>query len=261
MPEYNEDGTLKIERAQDDDSEPEDEDEKMKRAEASRRLENDEYLSRAYKYGSDLIPISREEEVDFYTFPAGDAGLFVRGFVKAADVSDRNDVCVCTAIRLTLSHLRLPVPSRVGTERPILGLWWSREPLPAILLGAAVGSERHKHTRPDPYAASKECPTETVPADTAGWAECSLRDRRNGPAHPSETKQFSQSVAGSELNTLHPAPFQRRSCQLEFPLPRPHTHDDRPSCLGAPFAPEEGPPRRYGRLRGLDAPACLRRRG
>lgn len=41
---------------------------------------------KAYKYGSDLIPITKEEEQEFYTFPAGEAGLQIRGFVKASDV-------------------------------------------------------------------------------------------------------------------------------------------------------------------------------
>lgn len=64
----------------------EDEVEKAKRLEESRRLATDENLSRAYKYGSDLIPISKDEEQDFYTFPAGEPGLMVRGFIKTSQV-------------------------------------------------------------------------------------------------------------------------------------------------------------------------------
>lgn len=72
--------------AENEDSDEEDEIEKAKRLEESRRLETDENLSRAYKYGSDLIPISKEEETDFYTFPAGEPGLMVRGFIKTNQV-------------------------------------------------------------------------------------------------------------------------------------------------------------------------------
>lgn len=83
-PKINDDGELEDE---DGNESEEDEVEKAKRLEESRRLTTDENLSRAYKYGSDLIPISKEEEQDFYTFPAGADGLMVRGFIKTADVS------------------------------------------------------------------------------------------------------------------------------------------------------------------------------
>ena len=59
-----------------------------KNSEASRRLETDENLSRAYKYGADLLPISKEDEQEFYRLPAGEPGMLVRGFTEAAMVSD-----------------------------------------------------------------------------------------------------------------------------------------------------------------------------
>lgn len=49
-------------------------------------MENTDNLSRAYKYGADLIPISKDEEADFCQFPAGEPGLQVRGFTQASDV-------------------------------------------------------------------------------------------------------------------------------------------------------------------------------
>lgn len=87
-PKTDENGELiQDEQEEDENDDEEDEIEKQKRLEESRRLKTDENLSRAYKYGSDLIPISKEEESDFYTFPAGEDGLFVRGFIKKEQVS------------------------------------------------------------------------------------------------------------------------------------------------------------------------------
>lgn len=86
-PKLDEDGNIIEDEDNDDDSE--DEVEKAKRSEEARRLETDENLSRAYKYGSDLIPISKEEEQDFYLFPAGEPALMVRGFIKLANVSNK----------------------------------------------------------------------------------------------------------------------------------------------------------------------------
>lgn len=84
-PKLNDQGELEKENEDGNESE-EDEVEKAKRSEESRRLATDENLSRAYKYGSDLIPISKDEEQDFYTFPAGEPGLMVRGFIKTSQV-------------------------------------------------------------------------------------------------------------------------------------------------------------------------------
>ena len=73
-------------REESDDDNEDSEDEKYRNSEASRRLETDENLSRAYKYGADLLPISKEDEQDFYRFPAGESGMLIRGFRPAAKV-------------------------------------------------------------------------------------------------------------------------------------------------------------------------------
>lgn len=70
------------------DDEEDDEDnerERAQKAEAKRRLEDTDNLSRAYKYGSDLLPVSKEEE-EGMAFPGGAAGIQVRGFTKAQEV-------------------------------------------------------------------------------------------------------------------------------------------------------------------------------
>jgi hypothetical protein len=93
VPDYSKDDKKKKPNAngEDGDNNEEDEDsedeiEKAKRSEEARKLSTDENLSRAYKYGSDLIPISKEEETDFYAFPAGEPALMVRGFIKTTQV-------------------------------------------------------------------------------------------------------------------------------------------------------------------------------
>lgn len=71
----------------DSDSSSADEATKALRSEEARRLKTTDHLSKAYKYGADLVPINKEEEEEFYQFPAGTAGLQIKGFVKSSAVS------------------------------------------------------------------------------------------------------------------------------------------------------------------------------
>lgn len=76
------------ENSDEDDSDEEDAADKAKRDEASRRLETTENLSKAYRYGTDLIPL---DEPPMLT--VGEAGLSVRGFMPAAEVGGLDSSC------------------------------------------------------------------------------------------------------------------------------------------------------------------------
>lgn len=147
----------------------------MQNSEASRKLETDEYLSKAYKYGADLVPINPEEEKEFYQFPAGAPGMLIRGFIDEKEVGyERNNAYEKRRPDL-LSSVFL-VPPRVGSKRLLLDLGGQRSNGKLAILGSAMGYERVETIRLGQVVATYErgfsSSTENMHPDTESGRRC-----------------------------------------------------------------------------------------
>lgn len=258
---------------EDADEDEDEEAESGQNSEAKRKLETDQNVSRAYKYGADLLPISKEEEEEFLQFPAGEPGLQVRGFVKASEVSNLGgeEAQIGYAVTDTMDvqyhpewALNDPYWVFGGTEnRSQLLFSGLLHALQDSKMLALVRMLQPKSVQP---RVALLMPLLGDASPSPGL-ECGLLiqvKRRSGCRTSGVLAQAAELVLtlrAGPIDVITTDAIQRGDCELELPLLGSHPHNVRQGSDGASSSPKEESTGSNGQLCGLHDASSLRKRG